>query len=135
MTSVIKKLLEEYKINYISGENIIDELNQIKDKPFWNSFIKYIRLTLQMRNSITGRRDVDYMISPVINNKGTFYDSRKHLDEITLPQDADANGAYNIARKALWIIEKLKESSDEELNKVKLAITQREWLEYAQINI
>lgn len=88
-----------------------------------------------MRNSITGRTDVDYIISPVINNEGTFYDSRKYLDEITLPQDADANGAYNIARKALWIIEKLKESPDEELNKVKLAITQREWLEYAQINI
>lgn len=135
LTSVIKKLLEEYQINYISGKNIIDDLIQIKDKPFWNSFIKYIRLTLQMRNSITGRTDVDYIISPVINNEGTFYDSRKYLDEITLPQDADANGAYNIARKALWIIEKLKESPDEELNKVKLAITQREWLEYAQINI
>jgi CRISPR-associated protein Cpf1 len=80
-----------------------------------------------MRNSITGT-DVDYLISPVLNAKGEFYDSRSCGKN--LPENADANGAYNIARKGLWIINQIKQSDD--LSKLKLAITNKEWLKYAQ---
>ena len=84
-----------------------------------------------MRNSITGT-DVDYLISPVRNASGKFFDSREKADG--LPFDADANGAYNIARKGLWIIEKLKKYDDEEIDKVKTSISNAQWLEYAQTN-
>ena len=43
-----------------------------------------------------------------------------------------ANGAYNIARKALWAINVLKDTPDEMLNNAKLSITNAEWLEYTQ---
>ena len=52
--------------------------------------------------------------------------------EITAPENADANGAYNIARKALWCIDQIKAAEDDKLDKVKLAISNKEWLEYAQ---
>ena len=51
-----------------------------------------------------------------------------------LPIDADANGAYNIARKGLMLINQIKETSDEDIlnNKVKFNITNKEWLKFAQ---
>ncbi|MCQ2094607.1 MAG: type V CRISPR-associated protein Cas12a/Cpf1 [Bacteroidaceae bacterium] len=89
--------------------------------------IHLYKLLLQMRNSITGT-DVDYLISPVADENGNFYDSRNGIE--TLPKDADANGAYNIARKGLWVIDKIKGSQDGD--KLNLAITNKEWLQYAQ---
>lgn len=96
-------------------------------KEFFESLFYLFKLTLQMRNSITGT-EVDYLISPVANLNGNFYDSR--TADITLPKDADANGAYNIARKGLMVIEKIKNASD--MKKVDLKITNKEWLQFAQ---
>ena len=80
-----------------------------------------------MRNSITGT-DIDYMISPVADENGNFFDSR-NVDK-TLPENADANGAYNIARKGLWLSKQIKEAED--LSKIKLAVSNKEWLQFAQ---
>jgi len=80
-----------------------------------------------MRNSITGK-DTDYLVSPVVNGRGDFYDSRTADD--SLPKNADANGAYNIARKGLWVIEQLRQTED--LKKLKLAISNKEWLHFTQ---
>ena len=88
-----------------------------------------------MRNSITGSTlpENDYLISPVANDRGEFYDSRNYKGtNAALPCDADANGAYNIARKALWAINVLKSTPDDMLNKANLSITNAEWLEYTQ---
>lgn len=86
-----------------------------------------MKLFLQMRNSITNS-EVDYLLSPVADANGNFYDSRTCND--ALPKDADANGAYNIARKGLWAICKIQESADDE--RPSLAITNKEWLQFAQ---
>lgn len=99
------------------------------DKTFYVELLELFRLTLQMRNSITGS-DVDYLVSPVKNETGRFYDSREKLTG--LPENADANGAYNIARKGLWIIDQIKEKEDEQLDQLRLAISNKEWLAYAQ---
>lgn len=47
-----------------------------------------------------------------------------------MPIDADANGAYNIARKGLWVIRKIQETQEDE--KLSLNITNKEWLQFAQ---
>ena len=80
-----------------------------------------------MRNSITGT-ETDYLVSPVANADGIFYDSRR--SSTALPQNADANGAYNIARKGLMLISKIKQAED--VGKMKLAISKTEWLSFAQ---
>jgi CRISPR-associated protein Cpf1 len=67
-----------------------------------------------------------------MNDKGRFFNSEESDD--SLPRDADANGAYNIARKGLWVLEQIRNSSEDNLAKVKLAISNQEWLCYAQEN-
>ena len=81
---------------------------------------------MQIRNS-EAKKDIDYILSPVKNESGEFFDSRKTDDRF--PRNADANGAYNIARKGIWVIEQIRKSDD---NRVRLAMTNAEWLEYAQ---
>ena len=128
ITRKITMLLNQYNINIIS-ENLAEEICKRNEKELFSEFLNCIKLVLQIRNSKTGTA-IDYMISPVMNEKGEFFDSRNAAEY--LPQDADANGAYNIARKGLWVMEKIRETND---NKVNLAITNKEWLNYAQKNI
>ena len=97
------------------------------EKDFFMSLLLCLKLTLQMRNSISNS-EVDYLISPVADANGDFFDSRK-VDS-SLPANADANGAYNIARKGLWMARRIKKSRPED--KVSLKITNKEWLNFAQ---
>lgn len=129
ITAMMVNLCAEYKIDYKNGD-LINAMSNISEKDFFVRLFGIIGLMLQMRNSITGRTDVDYLISPVKNSAGYFYDSRLAKGE--LPNDADANGAYNIARKVLWSIEQFKNADSESLPKTKIAISNKEWLEFAQ---
>lgn len=125
LSQAFKDLFDKYKINYSS--NLKASILSQDKKEFFEELLHLLKLTLQIRNSKTGT-EIDYLISPVANQKGVFYDSRVVND--TLPKDADANGAYNIARKGLWVIDQIKETDD--LKKLKLAISNKEWLSYVQ---
>lgn len=133
LTNDFKGLFESYDISYSDNNDIRDQLLEVDNTYFYKEFNELLRLTLQMRNSITGS-DVDYMISPVRDKNGKYYDSNyfSDMENAPLPQNADANGAYNIARKALWCIEQIKAAEDDKIEKVNLAISNKEWLEYAQ---
>lgn len=133
LTDEFKSLFDEFGIDYKG--NLKDSILSISNADFYKRLIKLLSLTLQMRNSITGSTlpEDDYLISPVANENGEFYDSRNYKGtNAALPCDADANGAYNIARKALWAIDILKGTPDDMLNSAKLSITNAEWLEYTQ---
>lgn len=133
LTDEFKSLLGEFGIDYKG--NLKTSILSISNADFYRRLIKLLSLTLQMRNSITGSTlpEDDYLISPVANDRGEFYDSRNYKGtNAALPCDADANGAYNIARKALWAISVLKNTPDDMLNKANLSITNAEWLEYTQ---
>lgn len=125
LTNMFKALFAKHNIA-IDG-NLLEKICSQNDAAFFKELLHLLHLTLQMRNSITGT-DVDYLISPVMNANGEFFDSRKCGKN--LPENADANGAYNIARKGLWIIDQIKHSGD--LSRLKLAISNKEWLQYAQ---
>ncbi len=110
--------------------NIKEQINQLPDnkqKVFYERFMYLLRLTLQMRNS-NPHEDLDYIVSPVKNSKGNFFNSLN--EDETLPKDADANGAYNIALKGLWAIEQIQTAGEGE--KLKLAISNKEWLRFIQ---
>lgn len=100
-------------------------------KTFWEGLLRLFKLTLQMRNSRTGTEE-DWLISPVVNEADNCFDSRvyERMENPPLPRDADANGAYNIARKGLWVIRQIQQTDD--LSKLKLAISNKEWLRFAQ---
>lgn len=125
LTEEFKSLFKAHGIDYRSEDLKAEILNQEKTE-FFKEFIRLLRLTLQMRNS-QSKSKIDYLISPVKSPDGTFYCSNS-VDP-SLPQDADANGAYNIARKALWAIENMKAN---ETQKPRLSISNKEWLEYTQ---
>lgn len=78
--------------------------------------------------------DKDYIISPVVMVDGNYYLSSKYIDvtnpekqqKAIMPVDSDANGAYNIARKGIIVLNCL--------DKKTIKITQKDWLEFAQRN-
>ena len=113
------------------NEDSVTIVNNDK-KEFHKQFIKLMALVMQMRNSETGNVDKDYLISPVKNYTGEFYDSNNYTVDSPLPCNADANGAYNIARKALWAVDVIKETEDDKLRDVKLSISNADWFEYTQ---
>lgn len=125
LTEEFKLFFEKFGIN-INSDLHTEILKQDK-KDFFEGLLHLLRLTLQMRNSKTGT-DIDYMQSPVSDENGVFYNSNKCGK--SLPENADANGAYNIARKGLMIIDKIKKSDN--LNKIDLTISNKEWLVFAQ---
>lgn len=136
LTDEFKNLFQTYGIDYSAGSLKEQILNQTEKSFFCNEkldkktpigLLQLLKLTLQMRNSITGT-EVDYLVSPVVDEKGQFYDSRTCGDD--LPQNADANGAYNIARKGLWVVQQIRQSTD--LKKLKLTILNKEWLRFVQ---
>lgn len=125
LTEEFKQLFERYDID-IHG-NLKDSISAQSDSQFFKELLGLMKLLLQMRNSITNSEE-DYLLSPVADESGHFFDSRENYE--TLPNNADANGAYNIARKGLWLIRKIQETAEGE--KPSLAVTNKEWLQFAQ---
>jgi CRISPR-associated protein Cpf1 len=133
ITDRFMELFDKYGID-IEGD-IKKQCINVTEGKFFKNFMHLLKLTLQMRNSEIGNIDKDYLISPVKNEDGKFYnsDDYKNIENAELPRDADANGAYNIARKALWVIEQFKNcENDDELGKVKIAMTNAEWFKFVQ---
>lgn len=138
LSESFKILLDKYNIDY---SNIKESILKIDDSKFFNAmqekdgfegFMNLFKLTVQLRNSIPNSKE-DYLISPIKNNDGIFFDSRKSKN--SLPKDADANGAYNIARKGLMLINQIKETEKDKLKRVKYNIKNEEWLKFVQKDI
>lgn len=127
LTDQLEDLFRKYNIFYGDGADLRKQIAGQEDAQFFKLLLNLFKLTLQMRNSKTGT-EIDYLISPVMNEKGVFYDSRNA--DASLPKDADANGAYHIAKKGLWVLEQINQTDD--LKKVKLAISNKEWLRFVQ---
>lgn len=125
-------LTEEFKRAFAAAGidihgNLKEAVCSLEDKKNLEPLMHLMKLLLQMRNSITNS-ETDYLLSPVADGNGNFYDSRCCGD--SLPCDADANGAYNIARKGLWAFRQIQESTEGQ--KLNLAISNKEWLNFAQ---
>lgn len=124
-TEELKQLFGKNGIDYTT--NLLAQILLKDDADFFKSMLYLLGLVLQMRNSITGS-EVDYIISPVADAEGNFYCSKQNNG--ALPKDADANGAYNIARKGLWAVMQMQQADD--LSKVRLAMKNEEWMRFAQ---
>ena len=71
----------------------------------WKSLAYYWNILNQIRNTDSNKEgnSNDFIQSPV----EPFFDSRKVTDK-QLPENGDANGAYNIARKGAMLLERIK---------------------------
>ncbi|MCR5495367.1 MAG: type V CRISPR-associated protein Cas12a/Cpf1 [Treponema sp.] len=143
-TENLKALFDKQGINWKSEENFIDQINAVQAErenvSFFDGLYRSFTAILQMRNSVpnSSKMEDDYLISPVMAEDGTFYDSRKEAakgkDEqgkwiSKLPVDADANGAYHIALKGLYLLQ-----NDFNVNDKGYIdnISNADWFEFAQ---
>ena len=112
-----------------------------KDTPgstdFFQELFDLLRLTLQLRNSRVGTDNEidntsDYILSCVKDREGQFFDSRYAPQD--MPQNADANGAFHIGLKGLWLLRQIHEwQGDWKDNKSpNLAISNQEWYRFIQ---
>lgn len=125
LTDQFKNLFDKYGINIFG--NLKEAISAQSDAQFYKDLLGLMKLMLQMRNSISNSEE-DYLLSPVADENGHFFDSRDNFG--TLPNNADANGAYNIARKGLLLFRRIQQTP--ESDKPSLAISNKEWLQFAQ---
>ncbi len=129
ITNELKGLLDSKQIEYKNGKCIKNELITNEDKSFYVKLFHLLFLSLSMRQSKSGT-DIDFILSPVADENGVFFDSRNAGDE--MPKDADANGAYHIALKGLLALEKINKADEKDMKKLNLAISNKEWIAFAQ---
>ena len=136
LTEQFELFFGKHNLTYGNGDCIKNQITEQDKKDFFEELLHLFKLTLQMRNSIANST-IDYLISPVKNSKGDFYDSRKA--DNTLPKDADANGAYHIAKKGLQWLKQInefktlkKDSLEYDWKKLDLDKTNKGWLKFVQ---
>ena len=126
-------LFSKYQIE--KSDSLLDQLkNRELPQTFWTSFFRILDLIMQIRNTDDESRDI--ILSPIGNAQERF-DSRKRYDQLPYdenglvleestfeyPTSGDANGAYNIARKGVMMLERIKENPE----KPDLLIRDAEW--------
>lgn len=125
---ISKNLMDTFlkqKINYKNEDNLKETIIS-NDELLKASFYTF-KDALSLRNSKRTNDELDdYILSPVSFN-GEFFDTRN--SDGSIPYDSDANGAYNIALKGLYAINRFRKNSDEYISTY---ITNSEWLDYMQ---
>ncbi len=127
ITDSIKSLLISNNILFGDGQELRNIITNQTSASFHKRLIQYLGITLALRYSSASEMR-DFILSPVADKENNFYNSETAVN--SLPKDADANGAYNIALKGLWALFQINETED--LKKVKLAISNKEWLHFIQ---
>lgn len=134
VTNNFKELFVSKGIDFNRGD-IIDQIKSLAEKGnerFFSTFIFYFNLLCQIRNtdgqldkkikklqkekrfseiSDEDRNNVDFILSPI----EPFFDSRKKYGN-NFPENGDDNGAYNIARKGIMILDKISQFHKENKN-------------------
>jgi len=126
----LKELFKKNNIGLV--EDMKSKLIEKEDASFHKSMIYYFNAIMTMRVSDSskekGTDENDFILSPV---EPFFNSSKKYKN---LPENGDANGAYNIARKGICILNKINDADDLS-KKVDLVIKKEDWQNYAQSEI
>lgn len=126
VTEMLKELFMSNGVDYRNGD-LRDAIIAQSSAGFFARLTKLLQVTLAMRYSST-EDGKDFILSPVANEHGEFYCSEGREDG--LPQDADANGAFNIARKGLWVLEQIDKA--DKYTDWSTRVSNRDWLDYVQ---
>jgi hypothetical protein len=143
ITDRIKKLFDSVGINH-EKDNLKEKIrgidsNKKENAGFFKEFIFLFNLICQIRNTQREKSgdENDFIFSPV-EKKGRLFDSRKASEfGANLPKNGDDNGAYNIARKGICILNKISQfhSANDSCDKMTwndLSISHSEWDNFAQ---
>lgn len=131
LTANFKELFERHNID--SAKNILSQIGNTEAKGnerFFKDFVYYFNLVCQIRNTQEDKHgdDNDFILSPAEPN----FDSRRAEDfGEGLPKNGDDNGAYNIARKGIIILNKIsnfnKDGSIEKITWKDLFVSGTDW--------
>ncbi|NUM51774.1 MAG: type V CRISPR-associated protein Cas12a/Cpf1 [Flavobacteriales bacterium] len=137
--SLLDKLFEKFDKSKSLKQQLQEgkELPKINEHTAWETLRFIIDIIQQIRNSgdTSKGQDDNFLQSPVRNEQGVHFDSRlfEKQENPKLPKDADANGAYNIARKGIVMYEHIKQWVNdgkhkfEKGNDLDLFISDKEW--------
>lgn len=149
-TQMLKRAFDNVKIDYSDGHNLVEgirKLDERKDLEIIKELQFAFILTVSMRNSIKDNDEYDRIISPILNEDGEFFDSFEAEKNYAnacfpietavntyLPIDADANGAFHIALKGLYLVEQIKKNwiEGQAFNRNLLKIDNATWFDYVQ---
>ncbi len=141
----VVEILDKLFVNFDKKKSFKEQIEQGvelkkldgRSETAWQSLRYALDLIQQIRNSGVKEEDDNFLYSPVRNENGEHFDTRNHKDNGDLSGivDADANGAYNIARKGLimgahikhWIEKGRPTKKDEKTSDLDLFISDREW--------
>ena len=112
------------RIDYANGNDVSNSIQQVKQRPFFER-LTFILNTLFKLRYTDGEKD--YILSPVPNDQGVCFDSRKVKDN-AFPIDGDANGAYHIALKGLQRVNEIQTNPE----KPKMVIKQDDWFKFVK---
>lgn len=113
----IFKNIDKTKSIYDQIINQDKKLEKISKHTAWESLRFTIHLIQQIRNQDEDKND--FILSPIRNEQGEHFDSRKAKNNE--PNCGDANGAFNIARKGIIVSKHIKKGIK------KLYIRDDEW--------
>ena len=133
-TEPTKELLKLFENRIDINGDIRAQITENKmSSEFYYNLTLIFKNIVQLRNSKTGDASVDYILSPYLLEDGTTFNSLELKEkvqngkDVTLPIDADANGAYHIALKGLMALETITEDG-----KIKISNKNTDWFEFIQ---
>lgn len=126
VTAELKALFGKSGIEFSQGQELKQAIADMVEKSFFSKLMWLLGVTMSLRHSVTGT-DEDFVLSPIADENGNFFDSRKATE--TQPKDADANGAYHIALKGLWNLQQIRDWDGE--GRLNLTMRNEEWFKFA----
>ncbi|MCS6983413.1 MAG: hypothetical protein NZL83_04515, partial [Candidatus Absconditabacterales bacterium] len=122
------------KYNIEKHSDILAQIQHQHSVGCLQTLIWIIDLIMQIRNSDDQQND--FILSCVEDDNGKKFDSREYYkltdqektNTVPKPTSGDANGAYNIARKGILMLEKIKQG------KKSLYVSDTEWDDFVQNN-
>lgn len=130
------KILDELFSNFDKQVSIKKQIENGKElkkingrkETAWQSLIFVINIIQQIRNNGIKENDKNFLYSPVRDENGKHFDSRE-CDNNKLPADADANGAFNIARKGIIMDEHIRFCYNNKIDtkNINLFVSDEEW--------
>ncbi len=120
MTDKMKDLFSKF-VEYKGWENVLSEFFNNADLSKWDiqELSKLLNILIQLRNSNTERealkdgKEEDFIACPRClynSNDSSSITEKWKTRNISKLSNADANGAYNIARKGIIMVDKIKNS-------------------------
>lgn len=133
------KEFEELFSDFDKNKSINEQISE-QEKFQWKTLIFFWNLLNQIRNTDRSKQgnENDFLQSPIWSEEHQqFFDSRK-VTNTAMPENGDANGAYNIARKGILLLSKIRKhaKADREFKRYPdLFISNSEWDKFAQSSI